>query len=111
VLLDEIVHTCSHEKVAHAAVISLGFAFLSRVKSAADQRGVSVGVFAASVVREFGEDAQPQERRVVDHAMDKADQPILCGLQAILERQLDEPSLSSGWRDVQRTVPQCGCSI
>lgn len=109
-MLDEIVHTCSHEKVAHAAVASLGFVFLSRVKRAADQRGVSVGIFAASVVREFGEEAPAHERCAVDRAMDKADQPILCGLQTILERQLDEPEFSGGWRDMRRIVPQCGCS-
>ncbi len=109
-LLDEIVHTCSHEKVAHAAVASLGLGFLSRVKQAADQRGVSVGVFAARVVREFGEDARAHEWRAVDRAIDKTDQPILCGLQIILERQLDEPAIPGGWRDARRTLPQCGCS-
>ncbi|MGH6819149.1 MAG: hypothetical protein ACREC1_10305 [Methylovirgula sp.] len=109
-LLDEIVHTCSHEKVAHAAVASLGFAFLSRVKHAADQRGVSVGAFVASVVREFGEDAQAHERRAVDRVMHKADQPVLRGLQTILERQLDEQGFAGGWREPRRTAPQCGCS-
>ncbi len=108
-LLEEILHTCSHEKVAQAAVASLGFVFLSRVKYAADRRGVSVGAFAANVVREFGEDPQAHEWRAVDRAMDKADQPILCGLQIILERQLGESTLSGGWRDARRTQPQCGC--
>jgi hypothetical protein len=112
VLLDEIVHTCSHEKVAHAAVASLGYAFLKRVQCAADQRGVSIGAFAANVVREFGEDAQAHERRAIDRAMYKADQPILRGLQTILERQLKEASASfqGGWRDVRRAAPRCGCS-
>lgn len=109
-LLDEIVHTCSHEKVAHAAVASLGFAYLSRVKRAADRRGVSVEVFAASVVREFGDDAQAHERRAVDRAMNKADQPVLRGLQTILERQLEEPAFAGGWRELRRIAPQCGCS-
>jgi hypothetical protein len=110
VLLDEIVHTCSHEKVAQAAVASLGFAYLARVKRAADQRGVSVGAFVAGVVREFSEDAQAHERRAVDRAMDKADQPVLCGLRTILERQFDERELAGGWRARRRTAPQCGCS-
>jgi hypothetical protein len=110
VLLDEIVHTCSHEKVAQAAVASLGFAFLLRVKRAADRRGVSIGAFAANVVREFGEDAQVRERRAIVRAMHKADQPILRGLQTILERELEEATFSSGWRGVQRAAPRCGCS-
>jgi hypothetical protein len=110
VLLDEIVHTCSHEKVAQAAVASLGFAFLLRVKRAADQRGVSIGAFTANIVREFGEDARAHERRAIDRAMCKADQPILRGLQTILERQLEKVPFSSDWREVQRAERRCGCS-
>jgi len=73
-----------------SAVASLGFAFASRVKSAADFHSVSIGAFTATVVREFGEDTQSLERRAVDRAMHKADQPVLRGLQTILERQLEE---------------------
>jgi hypothetical protein len=109
VLIDEIVHTCSNEKVARAAVASLGFAFASRVKSAADLHCVSIGAFTARVVREFGEDMQCLERRAVDRAMDKADQPILRGLQIILERQLEEPTLAGRRRDMKLAAPQCGC--
>ncbi len=108
-LIDEIVHTCSNEKVAQAAVVSLGFAFASRVKCAADLHNVSIGAFTARVVRDFGEDAQPVERRVVDRAMQKADQPILRGLQIILERELEEPTSPSRWRNMRRAASECGC--
>lgn len=108
-LIDEIVHTCSNEKVAQAAVVSLGFTFASRVKCAAALHGVSIGAFTARVVRDFGEDAQPVARRVVDRAMHKADQPILRGLQIILERELEEPASPSRWRDIGRAA-ECGCN-
>jgi hypothetical protein len=110
VLIDEIVHTCSNEEVARAAVASLGLAFASRVKSAADLHGVSIGAFTARVVREFGEDTQSLKRRAVDRAIHKADQPILRGLQIILERQLEEPTLPGRWREVKRAARQCGCT-
>ncbi len=109
-LIDEIVHTCSNEKVAQAAVASLGFAFASRVKSAADLHGVSVGAFTARVVKEFGKDAHSLKRRALDRAMHKADQPILRGLQAILEKQLEEPTSPGRWRDTKRPAHHCGCS-
>jgi hypothetical protein len=115
VLIDEIVHTCSNEKVAQAAVASLGVTFVVRVKDAADLHGVSIGAFTARMVRRFGEEAQPLDRRAVDRAMYKADQPILRGLQAILERQLeklkaerDGSALSDRWREARRSTP-CGC--
>jgi hypothetical protein len=109
-LIDEIVHTCSNEHVAKAAVASIGLAFASRVKCAADLHGVSIGVFAARAVREFGEDTEPLERRAIDRAIHKTDQPILRGLQIILERQLEELTLPGRWRDLKRAARQCGCS-
>jgi hypothetical protein len=110
VLINEIVHTCSNEKVAQAAVVSLGSTFVSRVKSAADLHGISIGAFTARVVREFADDAQPLDRRAVDRVMYKADQPILRGLQAILERQLEEPASAGRWRDMRQAALRCGCS-
>ena len=109
-LIDEIVHTCSNERVAQAAVESLGASFASWVKDAADERGVSVGAFAARIVKDFGEDAQPYERRIVVSAMQKADQPILRGLRAILERELGQGTLSVSWRSASRSASRCECS-
>jgi len=113
VLIDEIVHTCSHEKIAQAAVASLGFAFASRVKAAADIQGVTIGAFAANVVQEFGDGAQASERRAVDRAMHRADQPILLGLQIILEGELADQSARGRerWpRSAQRGAAGCGCT-
>jgi hypothetical protein len=110
VLIDEIVHTCSNEKVAHAAVASLGFTFASRVKSAADLHGVSIGAFAARAVREFAEEAQLPERRAVDRAMQKADQPILRGLQTILEKELEARASAGRWHDMRDAALRCECS-
>lgn len=107
-LIDEILHTCSNEKVAQAAVASLGSDFSSRVKSAADFYHLSVGAFTARVVHDFGEDARAHERRVVDCAMHKADQPILRGLQVILERELQPMSPFRGRG--MRAAAECGFS-
>lgn len=110
-LIDEIVHSCSNEKVAQAAVVSLGFAFAARVKRAADFHGVSMGAYAARVVKEFGQAAQPVERRAVVRAMYRVDQPILRGLQLILEREIEEATSAARWRASRRAAPdECGCS-
>jgi hypothetical protein len=90
--IDEIVHTCSNESVARAAVASIGVSFVSRVKSAADLVGLSVGTFTARAVRTFAEEAPANEKRDVLRAMIRADQPILRGLEAILERELEDAS-------------------
>ncbi len=86
--IEEIVHTCSNEKVAQAAVASLGFDFASRVRTKAESHGMTLGAFVARIVREFGDAADAGERRAVHRAMDRADQPILSGLRSILEWRL-----------------------
>jgi hypothetical protein len=100
--IDEIVHTCSNENVARAAVASIGVSFAARVRSAADILGVSTGLFAARAVRTFAAAAAIDERREIVRAMCRADQPILRGLEAILERELDDVSSLDGreWRPV-----------
>ena len=103
--IDEIVHTCSNENVAHAAVASIGISFIARVRLRADMYGIGVGAFAARAVRSFAEEAPVNERREIMRAMFRADQPILRGLQAILERELDDSSVldSGAWRPVTPT--------
>ncbi|HMF06854.1 MAG TPA: hypothetical protein VKE72_07570 [Methylocella sp.] len=83
-LIAEIIHTCSHEKVAHAAVASLGSSFAGKVGATAGACGLSIGAFTARAVREFDEFSGEAERQAVRNAMDGSDQPILTGLQLIL---------------------------
>lgn len=85
VSIEEILHTCSNEKVAQAAVASLGFAFASRVRDEAEGHGVTTGVLVAGIVRDFGKTADADDRRAVVRAMEKTDQPILVGLRFILD--------------------------
>ena len=108
--IDEIVHTCSNENVARAAVASIGLSFVCRVKSAADLVGVSVGTFTARAVRSFAADAPASEKREVLRAMLRTDQPILRGLEVILERELEDSSSLDGreWRPITRTQTSRG---
>jgi hypothetical protein len=83
-LIAEIVHTCSHEKVAQAAVASMGSSFAGKVGVTAGAHGLSIGAFTARVVQEFGKFSGEDEKQAVRKAMDGSDQPILAGLQHIL---------------------------
>jgi hypothetical protein len=84
-LIAEIIHTCSHEKVAHAAVASMGSAFAGKVGATAGANGLSIGAFTVRVVREFEKIGGEQEKQALRQVMDGSDQPILAGLQRILE--------------------------
>lgn len=93
--IDEIVHTCSNEKVAQAAVASLGFDFARRVRIEAESHGTTAGALVAKLVHEFGEAADLDDCRAIKLAMVKADQPLLCGLRVLLETRLESIRNSS----------------
>jgi hypothetical protein len=90
VLIDQITRSCSNEKVALAAVASLGNSFADRICMAASRYGLTTGAFAANAVRRFAHSAGENEHKAVRRAMVRSDQPILAGLQYILESALDE---------------------
>lgn len=106
VSIDEIVHTCSNEKVAQAALASLGFAFAMRVRNEAECHGVSAGAFVACLVREFGHAADTSERRAIQKSMERADQPILVGLRAILQSRLAATDAGGRWSIGKLTCPK-----
>jgi hypothetical protein len=88
-LIAEIIHTCSHEKVARAAVASMGSNFASRVEVTAGANGLSIGAFAARAVREFDKIGGEQEKQALRQAMNGSDHPILAGLAHILEPAIE----------------------
>jgi hypothetical protein len=93
-LIAEIIHTCSHEKVAQAAVSSMGSAFAGKVGVSAGACGLSIGAFTVRAVREFDELSGEVERQAIRKAMDGADQPILTGLQLILSPLIEKEGCS-----------------
>ena len=88
-LISEIIHTCSHEKVAQAAVASLGSLFAGKVGTTAGARGLTIGAFAAQAVRQFSERSREEERLALRKAMVGSDHPILAGLQLILSTAIE----------------------
>jgi hypothetical protein len=84
----EIVRTCSHAKVARAAVVSMGREFSSRVDAVAGRNGVEVGDYAARVVQDFDRRAGEMQRRALERAVRRTDMPVLHGLRLILEDAL-----------------------
>jgi len=86
----ELIRTCSHEKVAHAALRSIGGDFCVRIEMLARARGVSA--FAAERVRRFADEACEASWEALGRATRGADAPILVGLRWIVERSLGDES-------------------
>ncbi len=84
-LIAEIVHSCSNEKVAQAAVASIGSDFAGKVSATASAYGMSIGAFTAHAVLQFDRSVGEDEKAVLRQAMRGSDQPILFGLHRILQ--------------------------
>lgn len=98
-LIAEIIHTCSHEKVAQAAVASMGADFAGKVGATAGAYGLSIGAFTARTVREFEKSVGEEEKQALRAIMDRTDQPILTGLQHILLPVIETDDLAADAQD------------
>jgi len=88
-LLSELVRSCSHEKVAEAAVASIGPGFRRLIEEAARDKGLGVGAFSASLVRSFAYNADEQDWSYLAAQLAGKDMPILAGLRHVLETMLE----------------------
>jgi hypothetical protein len=103
--LREVIHTCSNDKVAEAALISLGGAFAEIVAVAAARRGVPRGRLVAELARDFERYAGTCVWARAEQAMRGADQPILVGLSVILAHGLLDENLRATSEGAKR-VPR-----
>lgn len=106
-LIADLIHSCSNDKIAQAAVASIGGGFAERVRATACENGVNTGRFVAFIVRDFGRRASEKARRTLEEKVAGADQPLLFGLRHIVESALEEGAVffddSRGFRP--RAVP------
>lgn len=84
-IVQEIVHSCSNGHVAQAALGSIGGAFAARMEALAEREGLTAGVLAAQLVQRFEACADEREWAALRQAVRASEQPVLRGLQHIVE--------------------------
>jgi hypothetical protein len=89
-LVSDLIHSCSNEMVAQAALKCIGGRFAERVRVAAQERGMSVGRFVAVIVRDFARRADDSLRDALRDRITGDDQPLLMGLRAVIEPALED---------------------
>jgi len=92
-LIADLIHSCSNEMVAKAALACIGGRFADRVRAAAHEKGMDVGRFVAVVVRDFARRADATAHEALREKISGADQPLLNGLRAVLEPALEDGAL------------------
>lgn len=100
----EIIRTCSHEKVAEAAILSIGASFHERVLLLAATSGMRPGAYVAALVARFAEEAGEGDLEALRRATTGSDMPILDGLRWIVEFMIDGTAGASG--GVDRVQPR-----
>ena len=84
-LIADLIHSCSNEKVAEAALCCLGGRFAENVNVAAREKGVSAGAFVVGVIHDFAHHADASTRESLREKIVSDDQPLLEGLRTLLE--------------------------
>lgn len=87
-VVQDIVHSCSNEKVAAAALASIGGVFARQVHEAANRRGVLPGALAAAAVVRFRSEARAHDFERLQRAIAGDDTPVLRGFRLIVEPAL-----------------------
>lgn len=105
-LIADILHSCTDEGVARAAVASIGGAFAAAVRAEAERAGLSVGAFTAYLVADFARNATERDWRDISAAMSGSDHPVLTGLQALAERGLRRRDCSARLRPDRDVRPE-----
>ena len=95
-LVAELIRSCSHAKVAEAAIQSIGPDLARVVELRAQERGLEAGAYVAQSVQGFAGSACPHDWRRLAARIEGVDMPILTGLLYILERSIAyEPEFAS----------------
>jgi hypothetical protein len=91
-LIADMIHSCSNDEVAQAAVASIGGRFAERVRDAAAKNGLQSGRYVSLVVRDFARRADKKTLVALSGDIAGADQPLLRGLVCVVESRLEEES-------------------
>lgn len=89
-LIADLIHSCSNDKVAQAALACIGGRFADRVRAVAHEKGMNVGRFVVVVVSDFARRADEAAREALREKVSGEDQPLLQGLRAVLEPALED---------------------
>ena len=82
-LIADILHSCSDEGIAEAAVTSIGGSFACDMRAEAARSNQTLGALASSLVRGFANGASERDWRDLRAAMRGSEVPVLSGLSLI----------------------------
>ena len=91
-----LIHTCSNENVARAALLSIGGDLAARVVAEAGRRSHPVDAFVAQALTHFERSSDLPIWGQAEVAARGADQPVLAAPYFILDRALGRAGFAEG---------------
>lgn len=110
-LVADMMHSCSNDKIAKTAVACIGGEFADRVHARASENGLNPGKYVSAIVQRFARRADGDAYATLQQKMAGTDQPVLQGLRYIVESTLDDCPLYSEGDPYAAAASAAGCEI
>lgn len=88
-LIADLIHSCSNENVAQAAIASIGGDLAKQALLCAKKHNLTVGRLVSNIVRNFDLRSDASAKIALQDQILGHDQPILRGLKALLEAAIE----------------------
>lgn len=108
-LIADLIHSCSNENVAQAALISIGGKLAEQTVTYAKQHNLTVGVLVSSIVRNFDLRSDDAAKIALQNQILGDDQPLLGGLKALLEVAVENDCMILN-KDIDFSLVKAQCS-
>ena len=103
-LIADILHSCSNEGIAEAAVASIGGSLARDMRAEAARSNRTLGALAASFVRSFSSEASERDWRDLRDATRGSEVPLLNGLAVISTAMMARHTATETAADTTRPV-------
>jgi len=90
-LIADLIHSCTNEGVALAALASLGREFHERVLLFALKNKILPEIFIIAVIKKFELTASDDDKALLHQKIIGSDQPLLAALRLLIEEALEKP--------------------
>lgn len=108
-LIADLIHSCSNENVAQAAITSIGGELATQAIVCARKHNLTVGSLVSNIVRNYDLRSDAAAKIALQDQILGHDQPLLRGLKALLESAIENDCMILN-KDMDLSLIKAKCS-
>ena len=108
-LIADLIHSCSNENVAQAAIASIGGDLATQAATCAKKHNLTIGGLVSNIVRNFDLYSDGAAKIALQDQILGHDQPLLFGLKALLEAAIENDCMILK-QDIDLPLAKAQCS-